>query len=81
MKAQFDLDITAAKITALSSNNLDKYEYLTGGNVAHKPSTVEKAKFEYSQLGIRVFDKSWMRVIKKKSCLTDWKILKMLKKT
>ena len=58
MKAQFDLDIKAAKITALSSNNLDKYEYLTGGNVGHQPSTVEKAKFEYSQLGIRVFDKS-----------------------
>ena len=58
MKAQFDLDIKAAKITALSSNNLDKYEYLTGGNVGLKPSTVEKAKFKYSQLGIRVFDKS-----------------------
>ena len=55
MKAQFDLDIKAAKITALSSNNLDKYEYLTGGNVGHKPSTVEKAKFEYSQLGNKGF--------------------------
>ena len=51
MKAQFDLDIKAAKITALSSNNLDKYESLTGENVGLKPSTVEKAKFEYSQLG------------------------------
>ena len=27
---QYDLDREAAKISALSSNNLDKYEYLTG---------------------------------------------------
>ena len=55
MKAQFDLDIKAAKITALFSNNLDKYEYLTGGNVGLKPSTVEKTKFKYSQLGNKGF--------------------------
>ena len=29
-EAQYDLDREAAKISALSSNNLDKYEYLTG---------------------------------------------------
>ena len=29
-KAQYDLDRKAAKIFALSFNNLDKYEYLTG---------------------------------------------------
>ena len=29
-EAQSDLDRKAAKISALSSNNLDKYEYLTG---------------------------------------------------
>ena len=28
--AQYELDRKAAKISALSSNNLDKYEYLTG---------------------------------------------------
>ena len=27
---QYDLDRKAAKISALSSNNLDKHEYLTG---------------------------------------------------
>ena len=36
----------------MSSNNLDKYEYLTGEDLGLKPSTVEKAKFEYSPLGI-----------------------------
>ena len=29
-QAQYDLDRKAAKIPALSSNNLDKYEYLAG---------------------------------------------------
>ena len=29
-EAKYDLDRKAAKISALSSNNLDKYEYLTG---------------------------------------------------
>ena len=29
-EAQCDLDRKVAKMSALSSNNLDKYEYLTG---------------------------------------------------
>ena len=55
-EAQYDLDRKAAKISALSSNNLDKYEYLTGEDLGFKPSTVEQAKFEYSPLG-KVFTK------------------------
>ena len=47
-EAQYDLDRKAAKISALSSNNLDKYEYLTGEDLNYKPSTVEQAKFSYS---------------------------------
>ena len=35
----------------MSSNNLDKYEYLTGEDLGLKPSTVEQTKFEYSPLG------------------------------
>ena len=50
-EAQYDLDRKAAKISALSSNNLDKYEYLTGEDLDLKPSAVEQAKFEYSPLG------------------------------
>ena len=45
-EAQYDLDRKAAKISALSSNNMDKYEYLTGEDLGLKPNTVEKAKFE-----------------------------------
>ena len=55
-ESQYDLDREAAKISALSSNNLDKYEYLTGEDLGLKPSTVEQAKFEYSPLG-EIFNK------------------------
>ena len=55
-EAQYDLDRKAAKISALSSNNLDKYEYLTGEDLGLKPSTIEQAKFEYSPLS-KIFDK------------------------
>ena len=50
-EVQYDLDRKAAKISALSSNNLDKYEYLTGAALGLKPSTIEQIKFEYSPLG------------------------------
>ena len=45
-----------AKISALSSGKLDKYEYLTGEDLGYRPDTVQKAKFEYSPLG-QVFNK------------------------
>ena len=50
-EAQYDLDRKAAKISALSSNNLDKCEYLTGKDLGLKPNNIEQAKFEYSPLG------------------------------
>ena len=40
----------------MSSNNLDKYEYVTGKDLSLKPSTVEQTKFEYSPLG-KIFNK------------------------
>ena len=55
-EAQYDLDRKAAKISPLSANNLDKYEYLTGEDLGLKPSTIEQARFEYSPLG-KIFNK------------------------
>ena len=55
-ETQYDLDRKAAKISALSSNNLDKYEYLTGEDLSLKPNTIEQARFEYSPLG-EIFNK------------------------
>ena len=47
-KAQYDLNRKAAKISALSSVELEKYEYLTGEYLEYKPDIVQKARFEYS---------------------------------
>ena len=55
-ETQYDLDRKAAKISALSSNNLDKYEYLTGEDLGLTTSTIEQAKFECSPLG-KIFNK------------------------
>ena len=39
--------IIHSTISALSSNNLNEYEYLTGEDLSLKPSTIDQAKFEY----------------------------------
>ena len=67
-EAQYDLNRGAAKISALPSNNLDKYEYLTGEDLGLKPSTVEQAKFEYSPLG-KIFNKGLSEDDKKEGIL------------
>ena len=55
-KAQYDLDRKAGKIFALSSNNLDKYEYSTGEDLGLKPNTIEQARFEQPPFG-KIFNK------------------------
>ena len=67
-ESQYDLDRKAAKISALSSNNLNKYEYLTREDLGLKPSTVEQAKFEYSPLG-KIFNKGLSEEDKKEGVL------------
>ena len=67
-EAQYDFDREAAKISALSSNNLDKYEYITDEDLDLKPSTVEQAKFEYSPLG-KIFNKGLNKEDKKEGIL------------
>ena len=48
-KAQYDLDRQAAKISALSSGNISKYEFLTAKDVLEKTATMRR--FEYSPIG------------------------------
>ena len=67
-EAQYDLDRKAAKISALSSRDLKKYEYLTGKDLDYKPSTAEQAKFKYSPLG-KVFNKGLKEEEKKEGLL------------
>ena len=49
-KAQYDLNREAA-ISAQSSKNLDKVEYLTGEDLRLDPSTNEQVNFDISPFG------------------------------
>ena len=62
------MDKKVAKISALSSNNLDKYEYLTTEDLDYKPSLTGQARFEYSPLG-EIFNKGLKDEEKKEGLL------------
>ena len=49
--AQYNLDRMNAEISAYSSSDLPKYEYLTKRDLGYKPDALEKVKFEYSPIG------------------------------
>ena len=57
-KLQYNINKDAAKISALSSGKIDKYEHLTGEEVltTKKKQIIEKAKFTYSPLE-KLFEK------------------------
>ena len=57
-KLNYDIDREAAKISALSSGKIDKYEYLTGEEIlpSNEQQIIEQAKFTYSHLE-KVFEK------------------------
>ena len=48
---QYDLDRINAEISAYSSGDLPKYEYLTKKDLGYKPDVVEKIKCEHSPIG------------------------------
>ena len=52
-KLQYDINREAAKISALSSGKLDKYEYLTDEEIlpSNQQQIIQQAKFDYSPLG------------------------------
>ena len=51
-KLQYDINREAAKISALSSGKIDKYEYLTGKEIlpSNQQQIIEQAKFTYFPL-------------------------------
>ena len=57
-KLQYDINIEAAKISALSSGKIDRCEYLTGEEIlpSNQQQIIEQAKFTYSPLG-KAFEK------------------------
>ena len=73
-EAQYDLDRKGAKMSTLSSDNFNKYEYLTGEDLGLKPSTVEQARFEYSPL-CKIFNKGLKEEDKKEGLLKRLKTI------
>ena len=66
-QAQYDLSREAAELSTLSSKNLlDKFEYLTGEDLGYKPNVFEKAKFEYSPLGMTLINNTKSKTNKNK---------------
>ena len=57
-KLQYNINREAAKISALSSDKIHKYEYLTNEDIlpSNKQQIIEQAKFTYSPLG-KAFEK------------------------
>ena len=55
---KYDINREAAKISALSSGKIDKYEYLKGEEIlpSNQQRITEQAKFTYSPLG-KAFEK------------------------
>ena len=52
-KLEYDINREAAKISALSSDKIHKYEYLTGEDIlpSNQQQMIEQAKFTYFPLG------------------------------
>ena len=48
---QYRVNRFNAEISAFSSGNLNKYEFLTRKDLNYKPNALEQAKFEFSPLG------------------------------
>ena len=57
-KLQYDINREANKISALSSDKIHKYEYLTGEDIlpSNQQQVIEQEKFTYSPLG-KAFEK------------------------
>ena len=57
-KIQYNINREAARVSALSSSKIDKYEYLTGKDIlpSNQKQIIEQAKFTYPPLG-KAFEK------------------------
>ena len=69
-RLQYNINREAAKISALSSGKLRKYEYLTGEDIlpSNQQQIIQQTKFTYSALG-KAFDKQKQLKIKKQNRL------------
>ena len=76
-QAQYDLDRLAAKISAYSSGDLRKEEYLSGEDLGYKPSVFEQARVYFNKPNLIILHwvifllRDWINMIKKKGFLRD----------
>ena len=65
-KLQYDINREAAKISALSSGKINKYEYLTGEEIlpSNQKQIIEEAKFTISKLK-KAFEKQTKTIERK----------------
>ena len=84
-KLQYDINREIAKISALSSGKIDKYEYLTGKEIlpSNQQQIIEQAKFTYSPLG-KAFEKQTKTIEdqgeKQMKAIQDKRPIKSIKK-
>ena len=84
-KLQYDINKEAAKISALSSKNFHKYEYLTSEDIlpSNQQQIIEQEKFTYSPLG-KAFEKQIQTIEnqgqKQIKAIQDQRQLKTIKK-
>ena len=80
-KLQYDINRGAAKISALLSGRIDKYEYLTGEEIlpSNQQQIIEQAKFAYSPLG-KAFEKQTKTIEDRTKIIKDTKETKETKK-
>ena len=80
-QARNNLDRAAAKISALWSGNLDKYEYLTGEDLNYRPNSLEQIKSGASPLS-KLANKRLKKEGRKKGFLKrlrqEWRTLRAI---
>ena len=72
---QYEVDRLNAEISAFSSGDLNKYEFLKKIDLNYKPNALDKARFEFSRLG-KTFS---MRLDKTAQGYQEEGIIKLLK--
>ena len=65
-KIQYDINREGAKISALSSGKIHKYEYLTGEDIlpSNQQQIIQQAKFTYCEKQIKTFEDQGEKQIK-----------------
>ena len=76
---QYKVDRSNVEISAFSSGNLNKYEFLKGIDLNYKLNVIEQAKFEFSPLG-KTFSRGLNKTIPNYQKEGVIKLLKDIKK-